>query len=200
MERYILGISGASGQAIGLKLLRELLERDFDVHLVISRHSLPVIAKETGVQLGPDKAHDEKTLRGGSGKGRLFQYWEEEMEAPIASGSFKAKAMFITPCSMKTLSAVAAGYASNLLERAADVTIKEGRKLVLCPREMPFSAIHLENMLKLARIGVTIAPPVAAFYHRPKNLEEMVDFFAGKLLDSAGIENETFKRWGNRDG
>lgn len=195
MERYILGISGASGQAIGLKLLRELLGRDFDVHLVISRHALPVIAQETGIQIGLDKPRDEETLRGGVSSGRLFRYREDEMEAPIASGSFKTKAMFIAPCSMKTLSAVAIGYAANLLERAADVTIKEGRKLILCPREMPFSAIHLENMLKLARIGVAVAPPVAAFYQMPKNLEDMVDFFAGKLLDSAGIENETFKRW-----
>ena len=199
-ERYILGISGASGQAIGLKLLRELLERDFDVHLVISRHALPVLAQETGIRIGQDKAGDEKTLRAGAGKGRLFQYGEDEMEAPIASGSFKTRAMFIAPCSMKTLSAVAWGYASNLLERAADVTIKEGRKLVLCPREMPFSAIHLENMLKLARAGVTVAPPVAAFYHGPKDLEDMVGFFAGKLLDSAGIENRTFRRWGDTEG
>ncbi len=195
MRRYILGISGASGQAIGIKLLRELLGLDFDVHLVISGHALQILAQETGLRLCLDKGPDEETLRGGVRNGRLFQYRQEEMEAPIASGSFKTKAMFIAPCSMKTLSAVAGGYASNLLERAADVTIKEGRKLVLCPREMPFSAIHLENMLKLARIGVSVAPPVAAFYHEPKTLEDMVDFFAGKLLDSAGIENETFKRW-----
>ncbi len=196
MERYILGISGASGQAIGVKLLRELLERDLEVHLVISRHALPIIGQETGIRPGEDKAIGEEALRGGQGsKGRLFQYREDEMKAPIASGSFQSKAMFIAPCSMKTLSAVACGHASNLLERAADVTIKEGRKLILCPREMPFSAIHLENMLKLARIGVVIAPPVAAFYHGPENLDAMVAFFAGKLLDSAGIENETFKRW-----
>ncbi len=195
MKRYILGISGASGQAIGIKLLRELLKRDLEVHLVTSRHALPIIAQETGLKIGDDLPRAEKALREGIAGGRLFQYREDEMAAPIASGSFKTMAMFIVPCSMKTLSAVAQGYASNLLERAADVTIKEGRKLILAPREMPFSAIHLENMLKLARIGVVVAPPVAAFYHGPKNLDEMVDFFAGKLLDSAGIENDIFKRW-----
>ncbi len=195
MESYILGMSGASGQIIGVKLLRELLGRGLDVHLVISEHALGVLAQETGLRVCREKARDEETLRGGVSGGRLFQYRQEEMEAPVASGSFRTKGMFIAPCSMKTLSAVACGYASNLLERAADVTIKEGRKLVLCPREMPFSAIHLENMLKLARAGVSVAPPVAAFYNGPKTLEDMVDFFTGKLLDSAGIENETFKRW-----
>ncbi|MDA8170861.1 MAG: UbiX family flavin prenyltransferase [Nitrospiraceae bacterium] len=194
MKRFILGISGASGQAIGVKLLRELLERNFEVHLAISRQSLPILEQETGIKYGSG-TQGEKALRGGVRGGKLFYYDETEMSAPIASGSFRTEAMFIAPCSMKTLSAVANGYASNLLERAADVKIKEGGKLILSPREMPFSAIHLENMLKLARLGVTIAPPVAAFYHGPRTIEAMVEFFAGKLLDQAGIENNAFKRW-----
>jgi flavin prenyltransferase len=103
--------------------------------------------------------------------------------------------MLVVPCTMKTLSGIANGYANNLIERAADVTIKEGRQLLLSPREMPFSAIHLENMLKLARIGVRIAPPVPAFYHQPKDLDGVIDFIAGKILDSFGIEHELFKRW-----
>jgi 4-hydroxy-3-polyprenylbenzoate decarboxylase len=99
---------------------------------------------------------------------------------------------------MKTLSGIANGYANNLTERAADVTIKEGRPLLLSPREMPFSAIHLENMLKLAKIGVKIAPPVPAFYHKPKKLDDVVDFVAGKILDSFGISHNLFRRWGTR--
>ena len=105
--------------------------------------------------------------------------------------------MLIVPCSMKTLAGVANGYANNLIERAADVTIKEGRPLLLSPREMPFSAIHLENMLKLARLGVKIAPPVPAFYHNPKRIEDLVDFVTGKILDSFDIKHDLFRRWGS---
>ena len=194
MRRFILGISGASGQAIGIRLLRDLLERDFEVHLVVSGQSIPILEQETGIRYG-NGARAEMELRGGTSGGRLFCYNSSDAGAPIASGSFRTDAMFIAPCSMKTLSGVANGYASGLIGRAADVTIKEGGKLIICPREMPFSAIHLENMLKLARLGVVIAPPVAAFYPEPKTIEEMLRFFAGKLLDQAGIENDCFKRW-----
>lgn len=105
--------------------------------------------------------------------------------------------MFVVPCTMKTLAGIANGYANNLIERAADVTIKEGRPLLLAPREMPFSAIHLENMLKLSRIGVTIAPPVPAFYHKPESLDEVIDFMVGKWLDQFGIDHTLFTRWGS---
>jgi 4-hydroxy-3-polyprenylbenzoate decarboxylase len=105
--------------------------------------------------------------------------------------------MLIVPCSMKTLAGVAGGYANNLIERAADVTIKEGLPLLLSPREMPFSAIHLENMLKLARLGVKIAPPVPGFYHSPKRIEDLVDFVTGKILDSFNIGHDLFRRWGS---
>jgi 4-hydroxy-3-polyprenylbenzoate decarboxylase len=119
------------------------------------------------------------------------------MYAPVASGSFKTDGMFVVPCSMKTLAGIANGYADNLIQRAADVVIKEGRPLLLSPREMPFSAIHLENMLKLARLGVKIAPPIPAFYHKPKSLDDMVSFIVGKMLDAFGIEHEIFRRWGS---
>jgi 4-hydroxy-3-polyprenylbenzoate decarboxylase len=104
--------------------------------------------------------------------------------------------MLVVPCTMKTLAGIANGYASTLTERAADVTIKEGRRMLLSPREMPFSAVHLENMLKLARLGVKVAPPVPAFYHGPKDLDGMVDFVAGKILDAMGIKHSLYSRWG----
>ncbi|MDA8168346.1 MAG: UbiX family flavin prenyltransferase [Nitrospiraceae bacterium] len=199
MKRFIVGISGASGPVIGIRLVEELLKAGAGVHLVISSQALEIIQYETGLAIkGDSQAETQRLVREhfstGSEK-RLFYYDEKCMEAPIASGSFRTDGMFVAPCSMKTLSAIANGYASNLLERAADVTIKEGGKLILSPRETPFSPIHLENMLKLARIGVTIAPPVAAFYHKPEDLQEMVDFFVGKLLDSADIRHSIFRRW-----
>jgi 4-hydroxy-3-polyprenylbenzoate decarboxylase len=118
------------------------------------------------------------------------------MWAPIASGSFKTDGMLIVPCSMKTLAGIASGYAHNLIERAADVTIKEGRRLLLSPREMPFSAIHLDNMLSLARLGVMIAPPVPAFYSHPEKIDDVVNFVVGKILDCMGIDHRLFPRWG----
>ena len=116
-------------------------------------------------------------------------------QPPISSGSFKTDGMFVVPCSMKTLAGIANGYASNLIVRAADVVMKEGRKLILSPREMPFNTIHLENMLKLSRMGVTIAPPIPAFYQKPENLDNIIEFVVGKLMDSAGIEHNLFTRW-----
>ncbi|MCX8070129.1 MAG: UbiX family flavin prenyltransferase, partial [Thermodesulfovibrionales bacterium] len=125
----------------------------------------------------------------------IISYDYKDFYSPIASGSFQTSGMFVVPCSVKTLSGIANGYGQSLIERAADVTIKEGRKLLLSPREMPFSAIHLENMLKLARLGVIIAPAVPAFYQRPKNIDDLIDFFCGKMLDSFGISNNLYSRW-----
>ncbi len=194
MKKYILGITGASGSVIGLRLLEELL-RHAEVHLVVSGNTFPIIRDETGSSWEKDT---ERKIRKQFKTDRLFFYEDSCMEAPLASGSFKTDGMLIVPCSMKTLSAVASGYANNLIERAADVTIKEGRFLLLSPREMPFSAIHLENMLKLARLGVVIAPPVPAFYHKPKNMDDMLNFIVGKILDRLGLEHDLFRRWGAR--
>lgn len=198
MKKYILSITGASGSIFGIRLLEELL-KTAEVHVVISSNTFSIIQTETGIKWANKRQNIEKTeeiIRRHFKTDRLCFYEDTYMEAPIASGSFKTNGMFIVPCSMKTLSAIANGYASNLVERAADVTIKEGRPLLLSPREMPFSAIHLENMLKLARLGVKIAPPVPAFYHKPKNLNDMVNFIVGKILDSLDVDHELFKRWG----
>jgi 4-hydroxy-3-polyprenylbenzoate decarboxylase len=198
MKKYILGITGATGPVIGLRVLRELAVAS-EVHVIISRQSFSIVREEAGVDLfGETSQEIEKKIRKFAAAGDIFYYDEADFESPVASGSFRTDGMFVVPCSMKSLSGIANGYSNGLIERAADVTIKEGRKLVLAPREMPFSAIHLENMLKLAKLGVKIAPPVIGFYHRPETLEEMVDFVAGKILDAMGVEHEIFRRWGTK--
>jgi 4-hydroxy-3-polyprenylbenzoate decarboxylase len=200
MKKYILAITGASGSIFGIRVLEELLKTS-EVHLVISENTFSIIKDETGIDWSTKSQKSGKTeniIRKHFNTDRLFYYEDSYMEAPIASGSFKTDGMLVVPCSMKTLSGIANGYANNLIERAADVVIKEGRPLLLSPREMPFSAIHLENMLKLARLGVKIAPPVPAFYHKPKNLDDAINFIVGKILDSFGVEHELFKRWGEQ--
>ena len=198
MKRYVLGITGATGPVIGLRVLKEL-SRTAEVHVIISRQSFSIILEEAGVDLsGETAAAIEKRIRKFAASKNIYYHAEGDFEAPVASGSFKTEGMFVVPCSMKSLSGIANGYSNSLIERAADVTIKEGRALLLAPREMPFSAIHLENMLKLARLGVKIAPPVMGFYHGPKNLDDMVDFVAGKILDAMGVEHGIYRRWGTK--
>lgn len=214
MKRFVLAITGASSSILGIRLLEELLKVS-EVHLIISSNTFSIMRDEIKSQesevmsqelakfmsqiaefgkLRSDKI--EEIFRKQFKTERLFFYDYRDLEAPIASGSFKTDGMLVVPCSMKTLSAIANGYASNLIERSADVTIKEGRPLLLSPREMPFSAIHLENMLKLSRLGVKIAPPVIAFYHNPQKISDIIDFIVGKILDLFSIEHELFKRWG----
>ncbi len=191
VKKYILAITGASGSVFGIKLIEELVKSG-EVHLIISDSAFVVIRAETGMDLSIEPG-DWMAKKFPTQK--IFFYKDSQISAPIASGSFMSSGMLIVPCSMKTLSAVANGYAVNLIERAADVTIKEGRRLLISPREMPFSAIHLENMLKLARLGVTISPPVPAFYHNPQTLDDIINFVTGKILDCFGIENNLYKRW-----
>ena len=173
--KVLVGITGASGIAYARRLLEVLKEKGIDTDCIASEVAKK-IAKHEGVELNC--------------------YSDDDIEAKFSSGSFKVDTMVIVPCSMKTLSAIASGYSSNLITRSADVMIKEGRKLVLVPRETPLTPIHLENMLKLSRIGITILPAMPAFYPRPEKVEDMVDFIVGKILDNIGIENELFKRWG----
>jgi len=197
VKRYILAISGASGSVFGIRLLKHLIKRS-EVHLIISSQSFSIISHETGIDWSAGTASQkEKKIRAHLRSRRVYYHNELNLASPLSSGSFITQGMLVVPCSMKTLSGIAHGYANNLTERAADVTIKEGRPLLLSPREMPFSAIHLENMLKLARLGITIAPPVPAFYHKPGSLDDMVDFVAGKIMDSFGIRHTLFRRWGD---
>ncbi len=198
MKRYILAISGASGPIIGLQVLKNL-SKTAEVYLVISSNSFQIIKEETGFDWFSSKSKEiEKKIREYADSDRIYYYADSDLTAPISSGSFLTSGMLVVPCSMKTLASIANGYASNLIERAADVTIKEGRPLLLSPREMPLSSIHLENMLKLARLGVKIVPPIPAFYHKPESVDDVVNFIAGKILDSFGIEHELFQRWHGR--
>jgi 4-hydroxy-3-polyprenylbenzoate decarboxylase len=196
MKRYVFALTGATGPVLGIRVLRELVKIS-EVHLLISSQSFPIIRQETGIDWHGDSEDDvQRKVRDSLHSEIIHYYHEMDLSAAVSSGSFKTDGMFIVPCSMKTLSGVANGYTENLIQRAADVTIKEGRHLVISPREMPFSAIHLENMLKLARLGVKIVPPVMGFYHEPGTIEDMVDFVAGKILDLMGIEHDIFRRWG----
>jgi 4-hydroxy-3-polyprenylbenzoate decarboxylase len=196
MKKYVFAITGATGPVLGIRVLQELVKA-LEVHLLISSQAFPIIQQETGADWYAGSEEEvQGRIRELLGSENIYYYHEMNLSAPVSSGSFKTDGMFIVPCSMKTLSGVANGYTENLIQRTADVTIKEGRPLVISPREMPFSAIHLENMLKLARLGVKIAPPVMGFYHAPRSIDDMVDFVAGKILDVMGIEHDIFRRWG----
>ena len=196
MKKYVFALTGATASVVGMRVLREIV-RIAEVHLLISSQAFSIVRQEAGIDWYGNTHEDiQRKVRQSLHSENLYYYHEMDLSAPVSSGSFKTDGMFIVPCSMKTLSGVANGYTENVIQRAADVTIKEGRQLVISPREMPFSAIHLENMLKLARLGVRIAPPVMGFYHQPQTIEDMVDFAAGKILDLMGIEHEIFKRWG----
>ncbi|KPJ97741.1 MAG: aromatic acid decarboxylase [Nitrospira bacterium SG8_35_4] len=196
MKSYIVAISGASGSIYGIRLLEELLNQSENIHLCISAQAFSILKTETGIDWSANTPSSiEKKIQKHYAAKNIYYHSNDNLAAPVASGSFLAGVMFVVPCSMKTLAGIASGYATNLIERAADVTLKEGRKLILSPREMPFSAIHLGNMLKLSRMGAVIAPPVPAFYQKPKNINDIIDFVVGKILDSAGISHDLFKRW-----
>ena len=196
MKSFIVAITGASGSIYGIRLIEGLLKSKHKVYLVISKQAFSIIKIETGINWTGNTASEiEKKIQKYFSSKNIKYYSENNLSAPVSSGSFITDGMFVVPCSMKTLSGIANGYANNLIERAADVMLKEGRRLILSPREMPFSAVHLENMLKLARLGVKIIPPVPAFYHKPKNIKDIIDFVVGKILDSAEVKHNLFKRW-----
>jgi 4-hydroxy-3-polyprenylbenzoate decarboxylase len=198
-DTLAVGMTGASGAQYGLRLVECLIRSGRRVQLLLSKPALIVIGSETDLPVSARPVEIARTLgeRFGATSGQLLAYGPEEWTAPLASGSGAPAAMVVCPCSMATLSSIAAGASRSLLERAADVVIKEGRKLVLVPRETPFSAIHLENMLKLARLGVVILPANPGFYHRPARVEELVDFVVARILDHLGVEHELVPRWGS---
>ncbi len=197
MKSFVVAITGASGSIYGVRLVEELLKSGHRIYLVISRQAFSIINTETGINLSAKTESEvEKKIQSYFSSKDIKYYSEDNLSAPFSSGSFITDGMFVVPCSMKTLSGIANGYANNLIERTADVMLKEGRMLILSPREMPFSAIHLENMLKLSQLGVMIAPPIPAFYHKPKSIDDIIGFVIGKILDSADVRHNLFKRWG----
>jgi 4-hydroxy-3-polyprenylbenzoate decarboxylase len=183
MKRVIVGISGATGTIYGVRLLERLREAGVETHLVMSRWGARTLLHET-----PYSREQVEALA-------TAVYAPSDMGAAISSGSFQTSAMIIAPCSAKTLAAIAHGYGDNLLHRAADVTLKERRRLVLAVREAPLSEIHLENMLTLARMGVVILPPMPAFYHHPLSLDDVVEHTVARMLDHIGIEVPGAQRW-----
>ncbi len=195
-----LAITGASGGAYGLAVLGLLMREGFFVHLMISDAGREVLAHEEGLALSADPRTWPEALarHGGWGQGRLRAWRVDDWHAPVASGSGGVRAMLIAPCSMGTLARIAHGASTNLIERAADVMLKERRPLVLVPREMPISAVHLRNMLMLAESGAVIAPACPGFYHRPKSVEDLVRFVAERALAAAGIDRLSV-RWGKED-
>lgn len=197
-----LAWTGASGAPYGLKLLECLLAADYQVFLMISSAARIVMATEHGLQLSAnsDKARDQLlelfSEQGVDISGVLHVLGKEEWFSPPASGSAAPKQMVICPCSTGTLAAVATGMSNSLLERAADVVIKERGQLILVPRETPFSSIHLEHMLSLSRLGATIMPAAPGFYHDPKSIQDLVNFMVARILDHLGVEHELTNRWG----
>jgi len=193
-----LAFTGASGMPYGLRLLECLLEAGCHVQLLYSQVAQIVARQEMFLEL-PARATDAQVYfreRFAALPGTLNIYGREEWFAPVASGSNPPNAMVICPCTMGSLASIAQGLASNLIERAADVVLKEGRKLILVPRETPFSAIHLENMLRLSRAGAVILPPNPGFYHHPKSVEDLVDFIVARILDQLSVSHDLMQRWG----
>jgi len=194
LSDYVIGITGASGSIYGVRLIEELASRKHHVDIVITPAGKQVMKEELGVQ------DFEKIDRLGLSKvKRNIKIWgNDDFEAPFMSGSNAPEAVVIIPCSVGKLSAVANGISSNLLERMADVAIKERKQLILVVRETPLSLIHLENMVKVARAGAQILPAMPAFYHHPKKIDDMVNFIVGKVLNLLKIEHQLFKGWRKR--
>ncbi|MFA9438821.1 flavin prenyltransferase UbiX [Uliginosibacterium sp. sgz301328] len=201
MKTIAVALTGASGMPYGLRLIECLLQADCRVQVLYSQVAQIVARQEMDIAL-PSRASEARTWlmeRYGAPEDRLQVYGREEWFAPLASGSNPPDAMAVCPCTMGTLAAIAAGLSNNLIERAADVCLKERRTLVLVPRETPFSTLHLENMLRLSRMGVVILPPSPGFYHRPQRVEDLVDFVVARVLDQLGVPHALVARWGDAD-
>lgn len=196
-----LAITGASGAQYGLRLLECLLTAGVPVSLLISQAAQLVIALETDWQLPGKPAAQERMLQQhfGVGSDQLRVFGREQWTAPVASGSSAPSRMVICPASTGTLSAIATGACNNLIERAADVALKERRPLILVPREAPYAEIHLENMLRLTRMGALIIPASPGFYHRPTEVRQLVDFIVARILDQLGVPQTLMPRWGEGD-
>lgn len=195
----VLAITAASGIIYGMRTLDFLLKNKNNVDLVISQNAYYIAKQEINLEL----SHDSEIIKQNvlnyldlPDREKFLKVWlNDELWADIASGSHQTSGMIIAPASMAAVSAIASGYADNLITRAADVTIKENRNLVIMPRETPLSSIHLENMLKLSKLGVKIVPPIIGFYSNIQSVDDYINFAAGKLLDAFNISNELYRRW-----
>jgi 4-hydroxy-3-polyprenylbenzoate decarboxylase len=199
-RRVSLAITGASGVQYALRLLECLVAQQVQVLVMISKAAQVVAATETEIKLPgtPEAQESYLTELYGAAEGQIRVFGRENWFAPVASGSGAPSSMVICPCSTGTLSAVATGASNNLIERAADVTLKERRKLILVPREAPYSEIHLEHMLKLTRMGAVVVPASPGFYHKPESVNDMVDFIVARLLSQLGLEQNLMPAWGNK--
>ncbi|EGR2391872.1 UbiX family flavin prenyltransferase [Vibrio cholerae] len=193
-----LAWTGASGAPYGLRLLQCLLAADYQVYLLISSAARVVLATEHGLKLpaNPEAAQAALVEHLGCASDKLVVCGKEDWFSPVASGSAAPKQMVVCPCSAGSVAAIAHGMSDNLIERAADVVLKERGQLLLVVRETPFSTLHLENMLKLSHMGVTIMPAAPGFYHQPQSIDELVDFMVARILDHLGIEQALVPRWG----
>jgi 4-hydroxy-3-polyprenylbenzoate decarboxylase len=199
---FTVAVTGASGAQYGLRLVECLIQAGQRVYLLISEAGQVVLRMETGLTV-PSRPKDAEVLlaeRFGALQGQLRVFGRQQWTAPVASGSNPPDAMVVCPCTMGTLASIAAGVSACLIDRAADVTLKEGRKLILVVRETPFSAIHLENMLKLARAGATVMPANPGFYHNPATVSDIVDFMVARVLDHLGVPHRLLPRWGEPEG
>ena len=183
MQRLVIGMTGSTGAIFGVRLLQVLAETDCETHLIVSKWAQQTVEHETSLTLADLKELATET------------YSPADMGAKVSSGSFHTDGMVVIPCSMRTAAAIAHGNGDHLVHRAADVILKERRKLVLVARETPLNDIHLENLLKLSRMGVTILPPMPAFYNQPKSLDDIVDHIVMRILDQFGISRDLMKRW-----
>ncbi len=183
-KKLIVGITGASGVILGIELLKEMrLFEEWETELIISSSAKTTIALETTYDFEEIKSFATRF------------YENNEMGSNVASGTYKTDAMIIVPCSMKTVAGIATGYSDNLLLRAADVTIKEKRQLIIVPRETPLNAIHLRNLLTLAELGIQIIPPLVAYYHQPKTIDDHNQQIIGRILDNLQLNHPAYKRW-----
>lgn len=192
-ERITVAITGASGVIYGIRTVEVLLKNGYGVNLIISKWGVKILEEECGFDFSKDyKLALKKRFNNDK---KLTIYDDGDLSASISSGSSLNKKMIIIPCSMGTLGRIASGVSSTLIERSADVVLKEGGKLIVVPRETPLNLIHLKNMLRLQEVGAQIVPAMPAFYHKPEKVQDMVDFIVGKVLDVLNIKHDLFKRW-----
>ena len=202
MKRFFVGITGASGHVYAERLLRELVHAGAAVDVALTAAGAQVLRHELGIDAGADGSKLSSALGAWLGADiacHVRAHATDAIGAPPASGTALTGGVILVPCSMGTLARVAAGFSSNLVERAADVALKEGRPLLLVPRETPLSILHLENMLKLARLGAAILPAMPGWYHQPRSLEDLVGHVVGKILDRLGLAHEVGARWRGSD-